>query len=283
MKKISLFFLGFVTLSPAVFADGWTSNSIWKDGRAEVSIYESEKIMDGKPKKFREQILTVREELKESDLIRVSTTSKEKTIQVFKQNIVQQIETENESSSYLTSVFVKEKDPSQVVKISVGAQDWNGHAYKILKVLDKGGEASLDIQAYLPGDQNKAERLALLEEDLFEDQLALALRSLPMKVGFSKKVRLWESISNNHAIVPLVTEAIIEVQGEELIHCHAGAFPSIEIAVHRGNLTDTYWFEKATPNILTKMVTSDGRKRILYARARWSYWDHRLPMPNVLK
>jgi hypothetical protein len=34
---------------------------------------------------------------------------------------------------------------------------------------------------------------------------------------------------------------------------------------------------------LTKMETADGRKRLLYGRARWSYWDRRLPPPNVLK
>jgi hypothetical protein len=99
----------------------------------------------------------------------------------------------------------------------------------------------------------------------------------------SQKVRIWDSLGTNHGLVPTVKEAVITVTGEELIRSHAGSLPSWKVTVQRGSEVDAYWFEKAYPHVLTKMETMDGRKRLLYGRARWSYWDRRLPPPNILK
>lgn len=267
-------------LSPA--RAGWGDAKLWNDGRAEVAVYDAERVTYGKPRSFREQILIVKEDLRADTLVKADQPKAQKTIRVFKMNQVQKFDTENYPYSILTTVFAPVKEPGRPLKITVGSQEWCGNTFKILTARDPAS-ASLTWYSYFDGEADQTVTLPLGPGDVFEDQLPLALRALPLAAGFSTEIRLWDSLASNRGVEPRVSTAVVTVAGEEIVRCRAGSLPSWKVTVSRPDSTDVYWFEKAAPGILTRMETSDGRKRLLYGRVRWSYWDRRFPQPNVLK
>jgi hypothetical protein len=196
-------------------------------------------------------------------------------------NQVQRVETENYPYNFLTTVFAPTEAPERPLKITVGSQEWCGNTFKILRV-GEPGQAVLEWHSYFDGEGDGSVTLPLQANAVFEDQLPIALRAMPLKAGFTTEIHLWDSLTSSHGTEPRVSTAVISVEGEDIVRCRAGSLPSWKVTVSRPGTVDVYWFEKAEPRILTRMETADGRKRLLYGRSRWSYWDRRFPRPNIL-
>lgn len=266
-----------------VWASSWGKNNLWDDGRAEVAVYDAERIVYDAPRQFKEQLITVKEDLRADTLVKADEPKKQKVIRAFKLNQIQKFDTENYPYSYLTSVFVKEAPLSSVLKMTVGSQEWCGNTFKIFKQTGDGKSGSLTWYSYFDGEADGAYELQMAADDYFEDQLPLSLRELPFAPGYTKKIRLMETITTNHWKMSVPAEGVLKVVGEEVVRCYAGSIPAWQVAIERkAGGVDYYWFEKAYPHILVRMETQDGRKRLLRARTRWSYWDRRLPKPNIL-
>lgn len=271
-----------MTALPPANAGNWGKNSLWNDGRAEVIVYDSERIVYEGKRNFQEQLITVAEDLDEETLVKSDNPKKSKTIPVFKLNIIQKFETENYPYSYMVSMFVDKKNVRQVVKLTMSAQEWNGNTVKIYK---KTGPLAgrLEWYSYFDGEADGAVDIQLKENDYFEDALPLSLRDLEFKEGEKINIRLWNSLMTNHAHKFEAVSATVTVVGQDLIRSRAGSKPSWKVTVEKPSGLDTYWFEQQYPHILTKMETKDGRQRLLYGQSRWKFWDRRLPMPNALK
>lgn len=286
-KRLKLFFfitLSFqLSLSATLEAGSWAKNKVWNDGRAEVAVYESQRIVYGKTRSFREQLITVKEEFVKETLVKADKGKKGKTFPVFKLNLVQKFDTENYPYSYLTSVFVDAKKMDRLVKMTVGSQEWCGNTFKIYKQKSTSRSGQMQTFSYFDGEGDQQSSFPFKKGDFFEDQLPLSLRDLPFAKGFEKKIRLYAHLTNNHAKAPHPEECLLKVVGEEVIRTHAGSIPSWKLTLTRPQGTDTYWFAKDKERILTKMETHDGRTRRLYAKVRWAYWDKRFPMPKILE
>lgn len=233
-------------------------------------MYESEAIVDGRPQLFREHLITSKED------------AADKKTAFFKLNVVQSVNTKNYPAHNLTSVFVSGNAVQSVVKIVASLQEWMGTSVKMYQANLEGTGGTWSWQTPSANAESSTAALALQKDDYFEDQLPLSLRSLPFKEGFEKKIRLWDSFTTNKSSAPAVVESLIKVTRLDTIHCHAGGIPCWVVTVKTASGENRFWFEKKEPNILVKMETADGRKRLLYGRARWSYWDKRLPRPNIL-
>jgi len=243
---------------------------------AEVAVYDAEKKVYGKVRQFTEQLIVVKEDLRADTLVKADQPNKVKTKTVLKLNQIQKYETKNYPYSILTSVFIEAKNPQRLVKITVGSQEWCGNTFKIYK------EGKLKWHSYFDGEADGSVSLRLGEDELFEDQLPLSLRDFPFKLDEEKRVRIWESLTNNRAQAPQAEDAIIKVVGEEVIRTYGGSIPSWKLIIKKPSGSDYYWFAKEFPYVLTKMVTHKGHKRVLHGRARWKYWDTRFPKPPVL-
>ena len=282
LPRSSALLLAILAVGPAR-AGEWSRDPLWNDGRAEVATYASERVVYGKPRSFEESLVTVKEDLRLDTLVKADQPSRHRTARVFKLNIVQKFETQNYPYSYLASVFVKDEDARRVLKITVGSQEWCGNTFKIFKAGGPSPAGVLTWHSYFDGEADGEARLAVRPGDLFEDQLPLTLRALPLQTGYEQRARIWESLVTNRGTEPRAAAAVIKVVGEEAVRTGAGAIPSWKVAVQRENGTDVYWIEKAEPRILTRMETTDGRKRLLKGRARWAYWDRGRSRPSDLR
>ena len=269
-----------VAFVPAVLRAGaWGRNNLWDDGRAEVAVYESEQIIDGKPRSFKEHLLTQKEAL-QAQTFALADPKKEKTIEAFRLTQVQSLDGANFANNYLTTVHVKE-DMDQLVKMTVSVQGWTGNSIKMFRATD-GRNGKWTATSRVAGEPDQMGNLELKKDDIFEDELPLRLRAFSFENGFERKIRILDWQSSEHATMPAITESTVRVVGEEPVRCRAGSIPCWIVKIDKAGKIDSYWFEKKEPNLLVKMETSDGRKRLLYGRARWTFWDSRIPRPNIL-
>lgn len=165
------------------FAGAGQQAGVWNDGRAELAFYDSERVVDDKPRLFKEQLITAKEDLREDTLVKADNPKAQKTIRVLKLNDVQKFDSDNYPYSFLTSVFVKDDPVSSVVKITIGSQEWNGNTFKIYK------QGVLQFYSYLDAQADQSIPLDFKEGDLFEDQLPLSLRALLFKEKLSRPFR----------------------------------------------------------------------------------------------
>lgn len=277
-RALILSLLAVASIAPGARA-GWGAN-VWNDGRAEVAVYDAERPVNGKTQAYRDEILISRDEVRADDLAKVADTRGVKTVRVFRMIQVDHFKSVNYPMDQECTVLAPANEPDKPLQVTASLQDWIGSTFKRLVVRPDG---SAQIAWHTVNDGDQTAELAFQKDDLVADQLVLALRTWPFKEGLRKEVRLWDTIANPHGIAPHVSTAAVTVEAEDLVRCRAGSLPSWKVVVARpGGVVDTYWFEKAEPHVLTKMETADGRKRLLYGRARWSYWDKRLPRPNIL-
>jgi hypothetical protein len=268
----------------AATAQASSFKKLWNDGRAEVAFYDSEFVVDGKPRAFREQLITTKEQLRTDTLGRADNPKQQRVVDVFELDQVQRVDLENYPRNTLTSVFVQADDLQHLVKMSVSVQDWTGNAFKMLKTSPAGDEATVLTYANQAGESDQSTELTLGQNAYIDDQLPLSLRDLPFKDGLEQNIKYWISLSSktNAGLYPMAAAAVLSVSGPEEVRSHAGALPCWLVTLKKAGGDDKYWFEKAEPHLLVKMQTADGRRRLLYGRARWSYWDKRIPRPNIL-
>lgn len=255
-----------------VFDSAWARDALWDDGQAEVSLYEARRPQYGKIEPYEAVFIVVKEDFDAKLLVKADPPYQGKQlVPVLKLNAVHSYWTPNYPYHFLASVFVRRDDPTALVKMTLGSQEWCGNTFKEVKTA--GGRAELHTHTYFDGEGDAARPLDLRPGDLLEDQLPLALRSLRFAPGLEVRRRVLSSLISNNLRRPAdFLEAVIRVAGEESVSTRAGRFSAWKVSVEMGELQQTWWFEKGAPHALLKMESSDGRAWLLKARTRKPYW-----------
>ena len=268
-----------------VLEPSWIRDPLWDDGRAEVSLYDARRPQYGKSESYQAVFIVVKEDFDRELLVKADPPYEGKQlIPVLKLNAVHSYWTANYPYHFLASVFVRRDDPTALVKLTVGSQEWCGNTFKEVKL--SGGRPELHAHTYFDGEGDTTRPLDLRPGDLFEDQLPLALRAMPfahaLESGLEVRRRILPSLIGNNLRRPLdPVEAVIRVTGEETVATGAGRLAAWKVSVEMGELKQTWWFEKAAPHALLKMESSDGRAWLLKARARQPYWKEPTYRPEM--
>ncbi len=266
------------------FDSAWAQDPLWDDGQAEVSLYDAQRPQYGKIESYQAVFIVVKEDFDPKLLVKADPPYEGKQlIPVLKLNAVHSYWTGNYPYHFLASVFVRRDDPTALVKLTVGSQEWCGNTFKEVKM---GGRPELHAHTYFDGEGDTTRPLDLRPGDLFEDQLPLALRVMPfaysLESGLAVRRRVVPSLIGNNLRRPLdPLEAVIRVTGEEIVATGAGRLPAWRVSVEMGELKQTWWFDKAFPYALLKMDSSDGRAWLLKSRARKPYWKESTFRPDM--
>ncbi len=155
----------------------------------------------------------------------------------------------------------------KLLKLTNGSQEWCGNTFKLVR----GWETPVQLvfHSYFDGQGDGSVPLELKTGDLLEDQLPLSLRSLPFKTGLQLKLRILESLISNRVGPLRVAPGEISVVNQEEVN----GLTCWRVTVSREGLTQTYWFSRDYPNIMTKWTSSDGREFLLKETVRRKYWD----------
>ena len=264
-----------------VFDASWARDPLWDDGQAEVALYAARRPQYGKIESYEAVFIVVKEDFNPQLYVKADPPYEgKKLLPVLKLNAVHSYWTPNYPYHFLASVFVRRDDPTALVKLTVGSQEWCGNTIKEVKTW--GGQPELVSHTYFDGEGDSSRPLDLRPGDLLEDQLPLALRSLRFAPGLEFRRRLLPSLISNNLRRPAeFGETIIRVAGEETVATPAGRYPAWKVTLVMGELQQTWWFEKAAPHTLLKMESSDGRAWLLKARTRKPYWKEPTYRPEM--
>ena len=254
------------------FDASWAQDPLWDDGQAEVALYEAHRPQYGKVEPYEAVFIIVKEEFNGRLFVKADAPYEGKRVfPVVKLNAVHSYSTQNYPYHYLLSVFVRRDDPTNLVKLTLGGQEWCGNTFNEIK--NWGPRPELVFHSYFDGQGDGTRPLDLRRGDLVEDQLPLALRSLKFEPGLRLPVRILPSLMANRLretseLVP----ANLTVDGEEEVETGLGTHTAWKVSLEMGEIVQTWWFEKAVPHILLKMESSDGRAWTLKDRTRKPYW-----------
>jgi hypothetical protein len=263
------------------FDPAWARDPLWDDGQAEVSLYEARRPQYGKIEAYEAVFIVVKEDFNNEFHVKADPPYENKTVlPVLKLNAVHSYWTNNYPYHFLASVFVRRDDPTRLVKLTLGSQEWCGTTFK--EVRTWGAEPALYFHTYWDGQGDGSHPLNLHPGDLLEDQLPLALRGLKFQEGLELHLRILPSLISNSQRGPLTfQDAILAVVGAEQVATGAGRFAAWKVSVKMGELEQTWWFEKAAPHRLLKMDSSDGRSWLLKAVTRKPYWSEPTYRPEM--
>lgn len=254
-----------------VFKKDWAQDPIWDDGQAEVSKYESQRIVYSKPRVFETTTVVVKEDFRKDEMVKAELPYDGKdTVTVLKLNIIQNIQTIAYAYYYMTSVFTLRQNPTYAVKMSVTSHEWCGNTYKQYNGYTSPKE--LLYHTYFEGHGGGVQELEGFD-GLTEDQLFVTLRSLDFERYPSFKVKILPSIISNNARYPQVREFDFETFEGENVATQNETFKTYKVVAKSDVETLTYWFERGYPNRLVMFESSDGRSLKLINSTRYNYWD----------
>lgn len=255
---------------PSAAAD-WGTRPVWDDGLAEVAVYNARRVVYGKPRTFQTTVITVKEDFNAAYHAKADPPYEGKDlIPILKLNVVAEIPTEHYAYRYLLSSFVDRRDVTRLIKMTVGSQEWCGNTFK--EVQTWRGSPELVYHSYWDGEGDGTYPLAWDADTMLEDQLALSLRAFPFAQGREKRVRILPSQMNNRAVRPEVLPGRVRVTGEGPVDTGEGTVAAWRVEVTFGEQVQTYWFQKAYPNIMLRFESSDGRMLQLDTWSRRTYW-----------
>lgn len=264
-----------------VYDFSWSRDSLWDDGRAEVALYDARRPQYGKVESYQAVFIVVKEDFTREHYVKADPPFEGKEVfPVLKLNAVHSYWTANFPYHFLESVFVRRDDPTALVKLTLGSQEWCGNTFK--EVTTWGATPQLASHSYFDGQGDATRPLDLRPGDLLEDQLPLALRSLRFEPGLELKRRVLPSlISNGLHRAPDLVEVTVGVVGEEEVETGVGRLAAWKVSVAWSSIEQNWWFEKAAPHTLLKMESSDGRRWLLRDRTRKAYWGEPTYQPET--
>ena len=254
------------------FDASWAQDPLWDDGQAEVALYEANRPQYGRVEPYEAVFIVVKEEFNGRLFVKADAPYEGKRVfPVMKLNALHSYWTQNYPYHYLLSVFVRRDDPTNLVKLTLGGQEWCGNTFNEIKY--GGPRPELVFHSYFDGQGDGTRPLDLRRNDLVEDQLPLALRSLKFEPGLRLSVRILPSLmANRLRETSKLVPANLTVDGEEEVEPGLGTHTAWKVSLEKGEIVQPWWFEKAAPHILLKMESSDGRAWTLKDRTRKPYW-----------
>ncbi|VVB53910.1 Uncharacterised protein [uncultured archaeon] len=253
----------------------WAKNKMWDDGATEYAVYNSSRIVDGQPVNY--QTITLTEAAYFDGIYHVKNFNNTPgSTPILAYTTIEDYNAVNYPTSIMAEFLVQRDNVFLPLKATVSAQQWPGMLYKEFQ---NWNQPTLLYRSPEPGQGEGKEDVILNRGDLFEDQLPIALRSLPMEKGFSQYVRILDPMASTSVRTPSAHTARITYSGEDVVTTGIGVIPAQIINVTYDDGQDTYWLKKQYPNTLLKLQNRYGHKMLLEDTSRWDYRNTHKPKP----
>lgn len=254
----------------------WAMDTLWDDGLAEVAIYDAERVVYGKPRRFEYVHVLVKEDFNREFQVKTDDYSRNDLYAVMKVNQFCRIETLAYPYHYLTSIFYERGQPYQVHKLTNTSQEWCGNTAKSFTA--NGNTYTFDYLSYWDGQGNGTAKVQ--KGPWFEDQLSYSLRTYRFRDGIKFTVPLYPTQVTSRAEIPTSQPATIQVTSAapaELAALDSSFLsdPVWKVEVQKADGSAIwYWFSGVYPNALLQMEATDGRRLTLKSLKRDAYWAH---------
>lgn len=242
----------------------YAATSFWDDGKAEVAVYDAERVVYGEPRKHTVRLITVYEDFNKEYYVKADWPYGEKPLlPVLKQNMNATIQTDTYPYHYMTTVFSERGHFGRTVKVAISSQEWCGTTYKEFQFWrDQPREV---YHSYWDGEGSGVRDLPPNPNAFLEEELFLVLRGLPFREGLKVSFELYQGETTNKAPVPKSEPA-------ELVVSEAEDAWAVTVRAQTGRRI-LYRFAKQYPHYLLSQEHSDGRTLALRSVERSAYWE----------
>lgn len=254
------------------FNQQWAMDKWWEDGLAEVAVYEAERVIYNKVRRFEYTLITVKEEFTPDYNVKADSLQRLDLFPVMKVNQFCRIETDQYPYHYLTSLFFRRDEPVALHKLTTSSQEWCGNTFKA--ITDEGLHYLQTYNSYWDG-QGSGQR-QLRRDALLEDALPYTLRSLQFARKLAFGVTITELQQTSKATRPTYYAAQVRVLDGLAADTPEPAW-RVNVALAEGK-QNSYWFAKKYPNVLLRQTTWDGRSLALKSVRRYAYWQAQSPV-----
>jgi hypothetical protein len=249
-------------LCSSTFADEWKREKVWQDGLVEKVVYDSVRVVYGKPRNYRTIVFTNKEDHDRRTLTKADRPGD--TISVWKLNQIEEIPTPNYRYHYVTTSHLS-AEALDLVRLDSSSQEFCGTSFK--QYLRKADDAwDYWSFSYMPetGRKNGSIRQSHRKVVAF-DSLPLFLRDMDFRTGASRAIALLPGQRSNRPTGSEAVYAEIRFAGDE------GGSHKVELHVE-GKLFGTFWMARDRMHVMTRYAGEDGQRHELREQSRVNYW-----------
>jgi len=252
----------------------------WHDGKAEVAKYKGTRMRYGKERSFELTMVQVKEPFDARLLTKSDAPGSEETIPVMKTQIVYTMPTENYPYQFASSTFSRRDQPFALVKSVTTSHEWCGITTKYLDL--RGAKPMWRFHSYFEDENQGDLSLDWPERGVFEEQLFLAVRALPLEVGLTEALQVFSGQINSHARTPRWREGTLKVVDERVVEDAEGTPHEvwhIEVSFNDGSEPLVYDVSRDDARTLVYHSGPGGFSLRLAKSVRWAYWSFGQPNP----
>jgi len=258
----------------SILDPGVAMDSIWDDGRAEVSIYEAVEVRYAKPRPTRVVQVLVKEDHVPGTWVKADDASRAGLVPVLKFNWIFKVPTGVYSYEQMLSAFLRRSD-LRLVRADLSGHEWCGNTWKDL--LPAEGSARLEYRTYWEGEAAGERRIDWGEDTLAWDALPVVLRAVPPARAGRFAARVFPTLIGNRVGAATPESVVVQVTPDAPLPEDDRIARATRIEVGSPAGTDRYWFEAALPRRLLRLETAQGARHRLIASRRLAYWQLNAP------
>ena len=246
-------------------AGSFGEEHLWDDGKAEISQYAAEEMVEGEKRSFDAWSIVVAELLDPSQMIKKDKFNLS-YVPVLKCNWFLEIPTGVYRYHQMASLFLRRSD-MLAMKVVFSSSEWCGTSFCEWRRDRPGflihsyfdGEADQTVEFENPG-----------ESDLFYEQVPLWTRSRRPEKARSEKITLIEKhLASSRCPPPKSVDATMVFKGK----LGDGDDARVEVDLVHGGATDTLVLAPALPYTLREWRRADGTTWKLKKSRRFDYWN----------
>jgi len=264
--------LGSLTTSAASrAADGFSSDPLWDDGKAELSLYDAEAPLYGEMRRFEARMIVVKEDFKKD--LRVKSDDGPvagKTVEVLKFNHLRVIPAGSYDEHEMVSVYL-ERNSLRPEKLAMSHFESCGLTF--VEILPEGDHLSLTTHSYWDKEGDRTLKVPFGSADLLYDALPLQIRGMDLATMSPRNLKILPTQLSGKVRNPALAPMSLQVLGKERVQVPAGDFEVFRVELTRLEGKDRYYFEVAFPHRLVKMETAGGGVYRLRKSMRLDYWN----------
>ncbi len=241
----------------------FAESDFWDDGKAEVAVYDANRIIYGNNRPHTTRLITVSEDFNKEYYVKADWPYGQKPLlTVLKQNMNATIQTPNYPYHFMRSYFIDRFDFGTPVKMSISSQEWCGTTYKEFHLWKD--QPDISYHSYWDGQGTGEFKIPSDENYHFEEELYLLLRGLKFEDSLVVRFFLAENQISSKASEPEYSLSFAEVKEQS---------SSWQVTVESKDGRELkYEFSKTYPHVLLSFEHSDGRSMELKNVERWAYW-----------
>lgn len=237
---------------------------LWDDGKAELSLYDAEEIVEGEKRSFEATSIVVAELFDPDQMVKKEPWNAS-YVPLLKCNWFLTIPTGVYRYQQMASLFLRRSD-LLAMKAAFSSQEWCGLTFAEWR-RDQPG---LHIHSYWDGEADQTYELApFAEATLFYEEVPLWIRGRRPDHPRTEKLQLIEKrLATSKCPPPKIVSAQLVFKGLQ----GDAAKKTCEIDLTREGATDSYSLAPDFPHALLEWRRSDGTKWKLKKTSRLDYW-----------